>query len=204
MGTSTNIIVSNLSRPGRLGALIGMFELARVGLPMACRRHRLSDPDRPRLLPSHAAATCHVDERGQSRTYLAELQLARYQRLNRPHAGRSGGQLSRPSKSSNWCGDPTFSTPCRDAVCIAPGDLLLVKGSPTDLVAVLAAGLVELPHRRSDLTSAGSGPEALIVELVIPPQSGLLAASDCRIAGCSGMKTSRSWPSSAAAITTPT
>jgi uncharacterized protein with PhoU and TrkA domain len=57
---------------------------------------------------------------------------------------------------------------------IAPNDLLLVKGSPNDLIAILRDEVVELPHVAQDVQFAAEEKESLIVEMIIPPQSSLL------------------------------
>ena len=53
---------------------------------------------------------------------------------------------------------------------------MLVKGSANDLVALLKDKLVELPHREEGLGFKPYGEQPLIVELVIPPQSGLVGS----------------------------
>jgi di/tricarboxylate transporter len=173
VGTSTNIIVSNLSVQAGY-APIEMFELAWVGLPVAIVGIVFLTLTATRLLPSHAAATCHVDN-GENRTYLAELQLPDTSAF----IGRMPADLADTHPAIDIIEvvrESDIHYPDEDGLHFAPGDLLLVKSSATDLVAVLAAGLVELPHEEADLTTAGSDPKHLIVELVIPPQSGLLGA----------------------------
>ncbi len=173
VGTSTNIIVSNLSVQAGY-APIEMFELAWVGLPVAAVGIVFLTLTATRFLPSHAAATCHVDN-GENRTYLAELQLPGTSAF----IGRTPADLADTHPAIDIIEVVRGSDihyPDEDGLHFAPGDLLLVKSSATDLVAVLAAGLVELPHEEADLTTAGSDPKHLIVELVIPPQSGLLGA----------------------------
>jgi di/tricarboxylate transporter len=64
--------------------------------------------------------------------------------------------------------------PDRDRVNIAPDDLLLVKGSANDLVEILHEDLVELPLAEEGINFAAEQKDALIVELIIPPQSRLL------------------------------
>jgi di/tricarboxylate transporter len=63
--------------------------------------------------------------------------------------------------------------PCRDEMPIAADDLLLVKGSPTDLTHSLQSKDVDLPA-----WGKGLGPTAaskiMVVGLIIPPQSDLL------------------------------
>jgi di/tricarboxylate transporter len=173
VGTSTNIIVSDLSVQAGY-APIEMFELAWVGLPVAVIGIVFLTLTASRLLPSHVAATCHMDN-GENRTYLAELQLSEKSAL----IGRTPTELADTHPAIEIVEIVRGSDihyPDEAGLHFAPGDLFLVKSSATDLVAVLAEGLFELTHEESDLTAAGSDPEHLIVELVIPPQSGLLGA----------------------------
>ena len=54
--------------------------------------------------------------------------------------------------------------PDRDAVKIAPDDLLLVKGSANDLVEILHDDVVDLPMAQEDINFAAEQKESLIVE----------------------------------------
>jgi len=173
VGTSTNIIVSDLSVQAGY-APIDMFELARVGLPVAVIGIVFLTLTATRLLPSHTAATCHVDN-GEDRTYLAELQLPGSSAL----IGRTPADLAQSYPAVDIVEVVRGSDihyPDEAGLQFAPRDLLLVKSSASDLVAVLADGQAELPHAEADRTATGSHPEHLIVELVVPPQSGLLGA----------------------------
>jgi di/tricarboxylate transporter len=69
---------------------------------------------------------------------------------------------------------PHIFSPGSDKLSIAANDLLLLKGSANDLVAILHAGMAELPHADEDLNFKFNDPDSLIVELIIPPQSSLL------------------------------
>lgn len=173
VGTSTNIIVSDLSVQAGY-APIGMFELAWVGLPVAVIGIGFLTLTASRFMPSHAAATCHVDN-GADRTYLSELQLPassaligqtpdvfsdRYPALEIVEVVR-GSDIHYPDEAG---------------LRFVAADLLLVKSSATDIVAALAEGLAELPHEQADLATKGADPDHLIVELVLPPQSRLLGA----------------------------
>jgi len=173
VGTSTNIIVSDLSSQAGYGP-IGMFELASVGLPVAVIGIAFLTLTSSRFMPGHTAATCHVDG-GENRTYLAELRLSE----GSPLIGRPPQEFmeSHPAidiievvrgSQIHYPDDPDLR--------FTREDLLLAKSSATDLVALLAEGLAELPHENADLSVGGADPEHLIVELVIPPQSGLLGA----------------------------
>ncbi len=171
VGTSTNIIVSDLSVQAGY-APIGMFELAWVGLPVAVVGIIFLTLTSTRFMPGHAAATCHIDD-GENQTYLAELLVTENSSL----IGQSPGALTAPYASLEIIEvvrQSDIHYPDESWLQFEADDLLLVKSSATDLVAVLAEGLAELPHEDADLTNRGTDAEHLIVELVVPPQSGLL------------------------------
>ena len=173
VGTSTNIIVSDLSVQAGY-APIGMFELAWVGLPVAVIGIGFLTLTASRFMPSHAAATCHVDN-GEDRTYLAELQLPESSAL----MGQPPAVLAERYPALGIVEvvrNADIHYPDEAGLRFAPTDLLLVKSSATDIVAILAEGLAELPHEPADLTARGADPEHLIVELVLPPQSRLIGA----------------------------
>jgi len=173
VGTSTNIIVSDLSVQAGY-APIGMFELAWVGLPVAVIGIGFLTLTASRFMPSHAAATCHVDN-GEDRTYLAELQLPESSAL----MGQPPAVLAEHYPALGIVEvvrNADIHYPDEAGLRFAPTDLLLVKSSATDIVAILAEGLAELPHEPADLTARGADPEHLIVELVLPPQSRLIGA----------------------------
>jgi di/tricarboxylate transporter len=173
VGTSTNIIVSDLSVQAGF-APIGMFELAWVGLPVAVIGIGFLTLTSSRFMPSHAAATCHVDN-GEDRTYLAELQLPESSAL----MGQPPAVLAERYPAVGIVEvvrNADIHYPDEAGLRFAPADLLLVKSSATDIVAILAEGLAELPHEQADLTARGADPEHLIVELVLPPQSRLVGA----------------------------
>lgn len=173
VGTSTNIIVSDLSVQAGY-APIGMFELARVGLPVAVTGIVFLTLVAAHLMPSHAAAICHTDN-GANRSYLAELRLPENSSL----MGQPPGALSDryPALAIvEVVRGSDIHCPDESGLRFAPQDLLLVKSSATDLVAILAERLAELPHEQVDLATRTGDPEHLIVELVLPPQSRLLGA----------------------------
>jgi di/tricarboxylate transporter len=68
--------------------------------------------------------------------------------------------------------DSQIFHPCRDAVTMATGDLLLVKGTPNALMQVLDEKAVELPVSENGM-GFGSSNTAMVIELIITPQSSL-------------------------------
>ncbi len=171
IGTSTNIIVSDLSAQLGYGRL-SMFEVARVGLPLALAGLGIILMAAPRWLPDVANPTCELENQPRRR-YLAEMVVPRGSRLvganpctdlNAKYPGIEVLELIRYTHIFH---------PCRDRVTIAPDDRLLVKGSPNELTHILQGKAVELPPMAKELSFGGPA-ETLVVELIIPPQSELL------------------------------
>lgn len=171
IGTSTNIIVSDLSAYYGYGAL-SMFELAKVGLPLAFIGLVMILLAAPRWMPDLHNPTCELEDQPKRR-YLAELVVPRGSGLvnlnpctdlTTKYSGIEVLELIRYSHIFH---------PCRDEVAIAPDDLLLVKGSPNDLNYILQGKDVNLPPTEKGLSFSGPD-ETLVMELIIPPQSELL------------------------------
>ena len=172
IGTSTNIIISDLSAKHGLGSL-GMFELSPLGVPIALLGIFFLFFAAPKLMPSMHNPVCELKD-DKHRRYLAELQV--------PHGSRIIGENPESYFSQKYPGMEVLELiryshvfyPDRDAVKIAPDDLLLVKGSANDLVEILHDDMVELPMAEQGLNFEAEEKQALIVELIIPPQSSLL------------------------------
>jgi len=172
IGTSTNIIISDLSAKHGLGSL-GMFELSPLGVPIALLGIFFLIFAAPKLMPNMHNPVCELKD-DEHRRYLAELQV--------PHGSRIIGEKPESYFSQKYPGMEVLELiryshvfyPDRDAVKIAPDDLLLVKGSANDLVEILHDDMVELPMTAQGLNFEAEEKQALIVELIIPPQSSLL------------------------------
>ncbi len=172
IGTSTNIIISDLSAAHGLGAL-GMFELSPLGVPIALLGLMFLIFASPKLMPSMHIPVCELKD-PDHRRYLAELQVPR------------GSNLIGENPAVYFLNKfPTMEVleliryshvyyPDRDNVNIAPDDLLLVKGSANDLVEILHDDLIALPMAEQNLDNGAEKKESLIVELIIPPQSSML------------------------------
>ncbi len=171
IGTSTNIIVSDLSFMYGIGK-IGMFELSRLGLPIAIIGIAFLYFAAPRLMPGHAAPTCEMEDRADRR-YLAELIIGGRSKLigNDPAMFL---QIKYPTLELFEIIRDTHIYYPDDQVHIEAGDLLLVKGSANDIVAILHDKLVELPHSGSKMDLTDFQMDTLIVELIVPPQSFFL------------------------------
>jgi di/tricarboxylate transporter len=171
IGTSTNIIVSDLAV--RYGySAIQMFELSRVGLPIAVIGLFMVMVLAPRLMPDLFNPTCELDN-SQQRRYLAEVMVPRGSSLIE---GSPCSDLQDKFPDLEVLQVIRYSHifhPCRDRVTIAPDDLLLVKGSPNTLMQLLNDKRVELPLSESGMRFEGPD-KAVVVELIIVPQSSLV------------------------------
>ena len=172
IGTSTNIIVSDLSHMYGYGKL-KMFELTPLAVPIALLGIGFIYFAAPRLMPGHAAPVCEIED-SEHRRYLAEFVVP----AASPMIGRDP-QQTLAEKS------PFFEVfeiirnsyiiyPWRERVKTEPGDTLLVKGSANDILDILRKRLVDLPHLEQDLNFIPGDKKSLILELIIPPQSALL------------------------------
>lgn len=171
IGTSTNIIVSDLSLAAGYGA-IGMFELGVVGLPIAVVGLAYLLLVAPRLLPALGNPVCELQDSGNKR-YLAELAIPRGSRL----VGQSPVEVFQARYPSvevlELVRYSHIYHPTRDPVTISPGDLLLIKGSATDLVEILHEEGIELPRAEKGLSFGVTGEAPVVVELMVVPGSSL-------------------------------
>jgi di/tricarboxylate transporter len=170
IGTSTNIIVSDLSAAAGFGS-IGMFELSRLGVPIAVLGMVFLFFASRWLMPEHAAPTCELED-SQDKRYLAEFVV--------PDESKLIGRIPKEYFTDKYPGLDLFevvhdnhSHYPDENMPLRANDLLLVKGSANDIVAIINDKLVELPHASEQAETAEFSRDALVVELIIPPQSAL-------------------------------
>ena len=172
IGTSTNIILSDLMDEHGLDEL-GMFELATLGVPIAVLGITFICLTAQRLLPSHAAPTCDSEDR-EDRRYLAELIVPEGSSL----IGRRHDEVLQDRSPTldlfEVIRDHQIVHPEDQTLRAEVGDILLVKGSPNDFVALLERGELMLPHAVGGRRLARSNQDHVVAELIIPPQSKLL------------------------------
>ena len=172
IGTSTNIIVSDLSAKSGYGAL-GMFELSVLGVPIAVLGILFLLFGAPRIMPSLLNPSCEL-ENGEHRKYLAELAVPRGSKLIGNDAGQVFAESYPELQVIELIRYSHIFHPSRDHVTIAADDLLLVKGSASDLVEIIDRDDVDLPLAEKDLSFGPGKNEPTVLELIITPQSGLL------------------------------
>ena len=175
IGTSTNIIVSDLAYIKGFEQL-SMFELGRLGGPIAVMGILFLFLISPKLMPRRIAPVCELDE-GKENKYIAELMVTE----KSPLTGKR--DISLYAKENLGLDvveifrNGSIFDPSRSAVTIRPDDILLVKGSAQDLISSLQSKKLSLTHGERNLTFGGKPEDDLIVELIIPPLSSLLRAS---------------------------
>ncbi len=171
IGTSTNIIISDLSHNYGYGAL-SMFELSKVGVPIAVCGLLFLLFAAPKVLPSLANPICHIED-NEHRQYLAELQITEGSAL----IGRVATELFRDNYPKmevlEIINKSNIYYPGRDVVHAEHGDILLVKASLNDLVTILHKEGVELPSSEKGLLLGAQKDAPIVVELIISPQSSM-------------------------------
>ena len=172
IGTSTNIIVSDLSAKNGYGA-IGMFGLSTLGVPIAILGIAFLMIAAPRFMPSLLSPTCEI-EGGEHRKYLAELAVPRGSQLIGQDPVQTFREKYPDLEVIELIRYSHIFHPPRDPVLIAADDLMLVKGSANDLIEILNHDDVELPLSEKDLNFGPGKKETIVAELIIPPQSSLL------------------------------
>lgn len=171
IGTSTNIIISDLSAQYGYGP-ISMFELAVVGVPIAVCGLVFILFAAPRLLPGLANPTCQLRD-GDHRKYLAELKIHADSKFIGMHPlDVSAGKYADLEMIELICEDQIYQ-PLRDDKTIQAESILLVKGSLNNLVAILHEEGVDLPFRENGLLLGAQKDAPIVVEVLIAPGSTL-------------------------------
>lgn len=172
IGTSTNIIVSDLSARFGYGAFT-MFELARVGVPLAVLGFVFMLVAAPRLLPENTNPTCEL-ESADRKKYLTEIRIGPASRLIGKHPPEFF-QAHYPSIDAiELIRETRAIQVSQRRLAVADGDHLLVKGDANDLVLLLQEEGLTLPHAENGTDLTGIATENVTVEAIIPPQSDMI------------------------------
>lgn len=172
IGTSTNIIVSDLSAMYGLREL-GMFELAPLGIPIAGIGLAFIYFAAPRLMPDHTAPVCELEGR-EDKLYLTELSVPNGSRFIGKNPGSTFKKEFPSINPIEIIRGSHIIDPQRDKIELRAEDLILAKGSANDLLGVLRTKQVELPHSEEGISFEFEDKAPHLIELIIPPQSSLM------------------------------
>ncbi len=171
IGTSTNIIISDLSVSfGYKG--LSMFELSALGVPLAAAGIVFLYFAAPKVLPALANPICQLQD-SDRRQYLAELKIPEKSNLIGSNPDKTFGKKYPSIKVLELIKKSHIYHPDRNKMTITAEDILLVKGSLNDLVAILHNEEVELPTSEKDLVLGAQKDAPIVVELIIAPHSSL-------------------------------
>ncbi len=169
IGTSTNIIISDLSVSQGYDGL-SMFELSVIGVPIALVGILFIFFAAPKVLPSLANPICKLQDSGH-RQYLAELRIPETSSLVGRHAGNIFKKRYPDLNVIELINKSHIYHPDRDDMTIVAGDIILVKGSLNNLVDILHQEQVELPSSEKGLVLGAQKDAPIVVELIISPHS---------------------------------
>lgn len=172
IGTSTNIIVSDLSNDFGYGTL-SMFELSIIGVPIAFMGVLFLLVAAPKILPSLANPICQLQD-SEHRKYLAELLIPADSKFIGLNANDIFKEKYEDMEVIELISQSHIYRPRRDKKLVSAGDILLIKGSLNDLVEVLHQEDVELPSSEAELTMGAQKDAPIVVELIIAPNSSML------------------------------
>ncbi|THB74464.1 MAG: SLC13/DASS family transporter [Desulfobulbaceae bacterium] len=171
IGTSTNIIISDLSAQLGYGAL-SIFELSVIGVPIAIFGLIFLIFAAPRLLPDLANPTCQL-QTDEHRRYLAELKILDNSKLIGTHPLELFSDKFPDIEVIELISNDRIYQPARDTKLVNGGDILLVKGTLNDLVGALHVDGIELPSTENGLALGAQKDAPIVVELLIAPGSTL-------------------------------
>ncbi|WP_457575680.1 SLC13 family permease [Desulfomarina sp.] len=171
IGTSTNIIISDLSVSYGYNGL-SMFELGLIGVPIAIFGIAFIFFMAPRVLPALANPICRLQD-SDHRQYLAELRIP----PTSPLVGKFPANIFKKQYPDlqvvELISKSRIYHPGRDMMTINGGDILLVKGSLNDLVEILHRENVELPSSENGLVLGAQKDAPIVVELIVSPHSSV-------------------------------
>lgn len=172
IGTSTNIIVSDLSVHSGYGA-IGMFELSILGVPIALIGIVFLLLGAPKIMPDLINPSCEIRD-SENRRYLAELYIPSGSKLIGTDPGKIFAESYPNLEVLELIRYSHLFHPKRDKLKISADDLLTVKGTANEIVEMLRHEDVELPASEKGLSFSEGKNEHMVFELIIPPQSSLI------------------------------
>jgi len=174
IGTSTNIIVSDLAAASGYGQLT-MFELGQIGVPIAVVGIIFLLVVAPLLMPARTGPVCELDH-GKDKRYIAELIVPAQSPLIAADHIANAAEARYGLSVIEVFRNGRILYPDRSPLSVQAADILLVKGSAEDLLGCLKKEVLVLAHGEENMTFGGGLKDDLIIELIVPPVSRLLRA----------------------------
>ena len=170
IGTSTNIIVSDVAV--EYGAdPIGMFELSKLGMPVAMIGAIFLYFFAPRLLPNHKEPICELKSGSEKNRYISELLVP----ARSPFVGKDiATELTRRFPEVELfqiLRGALVLDPAREPVEAMTGDLLLIKASAAELAQILDKQCARLPVGAEGIVARPHDRSRVIAELLVQPNS---------------------------------
>jgi di/tricarboxylate transporter len=169
VGTTTTLLVDGMIRQADLPGLT-FFEILPMGLAFCAVTFVYLTVAGPSLLPDRSGLTTPMTAE-TAREYMTEVFLRKSSRL----AGKTLADFPRLRRRIRFLqlvrGEETHFPPFHDVV-LQPDDMLLVKGSPSEIVTLLRRPGLEGPEGAKDETRIQSV-DLTLAEVMIAPQSRL-------------------------------
>jgi di/tricarboxylate transporter len=172
IGTSTNIIISDLAAGAGFEPL-GMFELSRLGVPLAAIGAVLLLLLSRHLLP-HTHTPIHHRDQGERTRYISELQVSEDSAMIGEGASEALARRSSEIEVFEVVRGNHVLYPETDDCTLQADDLVLVGATASDLVDLLGGKDVTLPTVDGEPLDNPYDRNSQIVEVVIAPESRLL------------------------------
>ncbi|MGL1931327.1 MAG: SLC13 family permease [Desulfotalea sp.] len=171
IGTSTNIIISDLSFQYGYERLT-MFELSIVGVPIAVCGILFLLVAAPRILPDLASPACLTTK--NQKQYLAEIIIGNKSR----HINKKANEIFKTKYPDievvELIKDDHVFHPERDEKLVRENCILLIKGSLSSLVGILHEDGISLPSSEKGLLLGAQKDPPIVVEIVVSPGSSTI------------------------------
>jgi di/tricarboxylate transporter len=177
IGTSTNLIVAQVAEQNGFRG-INMFELTLPGLIFAVIGFLYLATVGRKLLPRRASVSSAM-KGGKIREFVTEILFPEDSSLIGKTFQEVLARVPGVTPLMVIRGEETFMAPLRPnprTQFIRAGDVLLLRGDPSSINALVSKDGITLPHGLGELMEApGAGKTMTMVELVINPNSPLIA-----------------------------
>lgn len=172
IGTSTNIIVSDLSAQHGYGRL-SLFELSALGVPVTLFGLAFIYLFALRFMPEHAAPVCELEGK-EDKLYLTEFTVPAGSPMIEADPAVFLADRHPRLELFEIIRDSKIHYPNDAPIRMRAGDGIFVKCTANDILAIIRDRIGALTHLPEGEVFTPDHNDSRIAELVIPPQSSLL------------------------------